>query len=380
MGKKRIYEVDILRGIAFLAVVLQHSLAGFIYDSNLKVYESITSSLLLNIIRFAVPLFVVMTGFSLYYSDKGNGYLEFIKKRFNQIILPYLLWTVVYDLFMFLITGMKVKGLYDTLIEYLKYVFTGTASYHLWYMVMIIQFYLIYPIFKKLINKNNTKKINTLVLVAFFVIHVGLLYWYNFYSGGLYESLTGLLKDVLAYRDRLFIMWMFYFVIGAYFAIYFDDIRCLLWKIRYITTALFIFSLTYVMMNMVESGSFNQSGGYTINHFLGSPLNTLMFPLLFFSILILYPLAEYVLKKHEGLGGRLIKVGKYSFGAYLVHPLVLHYDNIIIKAFIPWFYIRILLSFVICSILSIWIAKLLQVGRKNIDLRLASGKKVKTEK
>ena len=224
MIKKRIYEIDVLRGIAFLAVVLQHSLAGFIYNPKVQIYEAIPSAFILNIIRFAVPLFVTITGFSLYYSDKEEGYLSYLKKRFNQIILPYLMWTIIYDLFMFFISGMKINPIDVVLKDYIKYVFTGTASYHLWYMVMIIQFYILSPIFKLFINKSKTKLYNTISLVVFFILHLGLLYWYNYILGEVYESSTGILKNILAYRDRFFIMWMFYFVLGGYFAIYFNQI------------------------------------------------------------------------------------------------------------------------------------------------------------
>ena len=368
MIKKRIYEIDILRGIAFLAVVLQHSLAGFIYEPKVNVYEAIPSAIILNIIRFAVPLFVVITGFSLYYSDKGEGYLSYLKKRFNQIILPYLMWTIIYDLSMFFITGMKINPIDVVLKDYIKYVFTGTGSYHLWYMVMIIQFYILSPLFKLFINKNKTKTYNTVSLIVFFILHLWLLYFYNFKLGGIYESSTGILKNILVYRDRLFIMWMFYFVLGAYFAIYFDQIKNMVLKLKYISFLGFLISLCFVMKKMINSATYNSEGGYVINHFLGSPLNTIMFPLIIFSILSLYPLSVYILNKK--LSEKIIIIGKYSFGAYLIHALVLRYINITLKTFVPWFYLDIIISFILTSIISIYIIKLLESTNNNVLRKL----------
>lgn len=357
MLKKRIHEIDILRGITFLAVVMQHSLAGFIYEPGLRIYESIPSALLLNIIRFAVPLFVVITGFSLYYSDKGIGYISFIGKRFKQIILPYLLWTAIYDLFIFFINGMKIKSLSEVISEYIKYSLTGTASYHLWYMVLIIQFYFLYPMFKLFINKNRSKINNTIILIVFFILHILLLYWYNNFSADVYKSSEGITKYILAYKDRLFIMWMFYFFLGAYFALYYNEIKLLLYKIRYITGVGFLVSLLFVMKKMTSVATINENSDYIINHFLGSPLNTLMFPLLIFSILFIYPLAEYILNNRVKIGEYLISVGKYSFGAYLIHALVLRYVNAFLRLFFPWFYMNIILSFIITSIISLSIIK-----------------------
>lgn len=377
MVKKRIYELDILRGIAFLAVVLQHSLAGFIYEPQLKMYEGITSALMLNAIRFAVPLFVVLTGFSLYYSDKGEGYLTFIKKRFKQIILPYLLWTVIYDIFMFFINGMKTQSIDGVLLEYLKYVFTGTASYHLWYMVMIIQFYLVSPFFKVFLNKNYSKLRNNLALIGFFIVHLLLIYWYNFKAGSLYEASSGALREVLVYRDRVFIMWMFYFVLGAYFSIYIDEVKKILSKAKYIFLVLFIGSLSYVMFKMINSASFNEQGGYTINHFIGSPLNYIMFPLLLTSIIVLYPLSEFILKKNGRLKESLINIGKYSFGAYLAHALILHYINAGLSVLVPWFFPKIIVSFVLTAFISIYLVKFLSKSNNTFVLKLVGLSKKK---
>ncbi|MEG0371970.1 MAG: acyltransferase [Clostridium sp.] len=377
MIRKRIDEVDILRGLAFLAVVLQHSLASFIYNPNISMYGATASALLLNIIRFAVPVFVFMTGFSLYYSERGISYIVFIKKKFMQIILPYMLWTLIYDILMFFIMGMKTKTIVAIVLEYINYVFTGTGFYHLWYMILIIQFFVFYPVFKALINKNYKFITNTIVLIIFLIVHMFLLYWYNFYAGAHYDLSTGIIKKILGYSDRLFIMWMFYFVLGSYFAIYFERMKNILWKIRYISSIGFLISLTYVMNFMIKTATTNDQGGYIINHFLGSPLNTIMFPLLFFSIIVLYPISLYILNTKAKLGSLLIEIGKYSFGAYLIHALILHYVNALIKICIPWLFIEILVSFIIGSIISIYIIKKLSNSSNPFILTLVGMRKRK---
>ncbi|MEG0152064.1 MAG: acyltransferase [Cellulosilyticaceae bacterium] len=373
MIKKRIEEVDILRGLAFLAVVLQHSLASFIYEPNVNTYEGIISAFILNSLRFAVPIFVFMTGFSLYYTDKGVGYFEFILKRFKQIVIPYMLWTLVYDILMFFIMGKFDLSFKDIVYQYFNYVLTGTGFYHLWYMAMIIQFYIVFPLFKIFINKNRSFIVNTISLIVFFIAHIGILYWYNFYAGAQFASATGILKVILQYSDRIFIVWMFYFVFGAYFSIYYDKLKSIFIKLKYLWFGGFIISIGYIMYLMISSSSYNKTGGYVINHAIGAPVNMPMLPLLIFSILSIYiislKLLNYKLSKY------ILIVGKYSFGAYLAHALVLHYVNIGVKYIIPGFFLKIGVSFILGSVISVYFVYILSKSNNGFILKFVGLKK-----
>ncbi|MEF9935019.1 MAG: acyltransferase [Clostridium sp.] len=373
MIKKRIEEVDILRGIAFLAVVLQHSLASFIYEPSVNTYQGIISAFILNSLRFAVPIFVFMTGFSLYYTDKGQGYFEFIRKRFKQIILPYMIWTLIYDILMFFIMGRYDLSLKDLVFQYFNYVLTGTGFYHLWYMAMIIQFYIIYPVFKLIINKNRSFVVNTIMLFVAFIAHYGFLYWYNFYAGAQSATAPGVLKVVLQYSDRLFVVWMFYFIFGAYLAIYYEKVKEFILKFKYIWFVGFAFSIGYIMKLMISSSSYNENGGYVINHNIGAPLSIPMVPLLIFSILGLYVISIKLLNVKASK--YILIAGKYSFGAYLCHALVLHYINIIVKYVVPGFFLKITASFVLCAVISIYIVYLLSNSNKGFVLTLVGMKK-----
>ncbi|MEG2892755.1 MAG: acyltransferase [Clostridium sp.] len=375
MIKKRIEEVDILRGVAFLAVVLQHSLASFIYEPTVNTYEGIISAFILNSLRFAVPIFVFMTGFSLYYTDKGQGYFEFLLKRFKQIIVPYMLWTLVYDILMFFIMGRFDLSLKDIVYQYFNYVLTGTGFYHLWYMAMIIQFYIVFPVFKIFINKKRSFTLNTIVLIIFFIAHIGLLYWYNYYAGAQFALATGLLKEILQYSDRIFIVWMFYFVFGAYFSIYYERLKVIFIKLKYVWFIGFIVSMAYIMKLMISSSSYNDVGGYVINHAIGGPLNMPMIPLLLFSMLSLYVISVKILEYN--ISKYILLAGKYSFGAYLIHALVLHYVNIGIKYMVPGFFLKIGISFVLGAIISIYVSKLITKSNNGLILKFVGMEKKK---
>ena len=66
--RERIGELDVLRALAFLAVVLQHSLGIYIRSADVQLSESTMLGMLFNLSKFAVPTFVFLTGLTLLYN------------------------------------------------------------------------------------------------------------------------------------------------------------------------------------------------------------------------------------------------------------------------------------------------------------------------
>ena len=91
--KPHIKALDTLRTISILAVLLIHTTTKLLeftqYDLNTYAF-----SLLLNqLARFAVPLFILISGFVLELNyDYHTGYRAYLKKRVSRILIPYLFW------------------------------------------------------------------------------------------------------------------------------------------------------------------------------------------------------------------------------------------------------------------------------------------------
>ena len=58
MGKPRIEEWTQLRGIAFLAIVMQHNIAEYIYRSDIEQPDSVMLTMIYHLTRFGTPTFV----------------------------------------------------------------------------------------------------------------------------------------------------------------------------------------------------------------------------------------------------------------------------------------------------------------------------------
>lgn len=75
-SKKRMYEIDIARGIAIVLVIIGHSLS----DTHNVINQWILS--------FHMPLFFVISG--ICFDDNNTKFLVFLKKKIKHLIVPQL--------------------------------------------------------------------------------------------------------------------------------------------------------------------------------------------------------------------------------------------------------------------------------------------------
>ena len=57
--------------------------------------DGLMMAVLLMATKFAVPVFIFITGMVLFYNDKGQHYGRFIKRRFGDIYVPFAVWTLI---------------------------------------------------------------------------------------------------------------------------------------------------------------------------------------------------------------------------------------------------------------------------------------------
>jgi probable poly-beta-1,6-N-acetyl-D-glucosamine export protein len=305
-------EIEFLRAFAILAVISIHVSAYFTKMDTVNfltfLYISIGT-----FSHFAVPLFVSISGFVLYNKYKGTFSLKlFYKKRLISVLPQYTIFSILAILFIYLGTIYLEKiwnyGIFDIIYQF----FTGTAYYHLWFFVVIIQLYILYPIIEKIFTKSVEKR-RTLELLIFVLIVQTLYHIFSILDLFLIGTVT------------LFLDYIFYFVLGMYVRSHYKYYKNKIMNQKY------RYLLFFPLLLMTILGIGYEYIKYfiidTIPHFFHVYPWTfkILTPLYY---IIIFTLCLYIsLKISERVPNIFTKyfqiIGKYSFGIYLIHAFIL---------------------------------------------------------
>lgn len=311
-----IYQINSIRAIACLAVVIVHITAVFYFEN--KYFSKDIFEYINQIARFGTPIFCIITGFlfSNYFFNNFN-INNFFKSRFEKILIPYLLWSLFYLalVYFFLRQNFPENILYSIIL--------GKSFYHLYFISIILQFCILFPILRKIKFKNDI-----ITVFTFFIINLLCLIFFK-------ES------DFFILSESSFLgFWIFYF----YFGLYFNKIIHFLQKLnlKLVISTLFIILLIMCLEIYLSEQIFGSRR--VLNLFIVPPIFVILF---------------WIFSKKQSKA--LNFIGYFSMGIYLIHPIVI----LILKRIIgidlihekPLFFSIILLIFTliitICLILII---------------------------
>ena len=203
MSKKgaRLIELDYIRSLAMLAVIVIHVSSAFVYsDSTYSLFGMNLAFMLNQITRFTVPLFVLLSGMALSLGQSDGSYISFVKKRIFKLAGFYLFWNAVY----YILNAPEIS-----LISFFKSILYGDSAPHLYFIVIIIQLYFLFPILNKWIKKSPLLTL----AVSFFISAL----FHLFISLPRLGNIPILVKlsGIFPFWEA-FPTWLFYFVLGMF--------------------------------------------------------------------------------------------------------------------------------------------------------------------
>ncbi len=162
--RKPLLHLDLLRIWATLCVIALHVLSPLhasLPDFGTRTWH--VANILNEFARTGVPIFLMLTGALLLSNPKTKDFLPFYRRRLSRILIPFLVWDVIYYLF-YRITGdqpILSRAFLDELLN------QGSA-YHLWYIYTLAAIYLLLPFLARALDSCSDRQVFWLLLIAVF--------------------------------------------------------------------------------------------------------------------------------------------------------------------------------------------------------------------
>ena len=345
-----------LRGIAIISVISIHISSCF---KTMQISPISMIYLSINCFsHFAVPCFIIITGFVLF-----NKYKHFNKKdaiQFYNVHLPFLVIPYLTFSILFLIERLVVSRFLQLPfipIQGIVYnFFTGSMWYHLWFFVLILQLYLIYPISICVFNRLSTTFLKFGLYFVLYIFSISFFLFRDLFTHIPGINLNSLFMNlpVIGYLPFLFIGMEFNCNYIKYCEILVNlnsNLKKKSMIYLFVLISLSMYCLYYGYMYLPIIINFNPA-------FL-----IFLLPLLFIIVSIFFLNICSNITRDSRISMILNRLGDYSFGIYLIHPIILLILDQIIKigtlSFIRdffWYYPVLMIT---CISLSFYICKII---------------------
>ena len=287
---QRNVKVQILRALAIIAVVIIHSHPS---KTQLGIF-------LRPFINFAVPMFVFLSGY-LTKLDIEHP-VQFIKKRFVRMIIPYTIWSLIYTI----LYGTGEKFIYNYI--------TGNACYTFYYVIVYLQLVLVTPFLKGLAI-SKYKYIGFLVTPIALILRTFIFGYLQINHGIFYEvhNFLGIIR------------WFTYYYLGILLSNKLINLKISRKKL----CCLLIVSL---VLQIFTSEIWNYLGNYAMAT-TASRLSPFFTNILILLLAYKWLNNGVMIDRNDKHFKFLFVLGDYSFGIYLAHIIVLSVVNHIIPVF-----------------------------------------------
>src|SRR5579871_523715 len=325
-----LHELDRLRVVTVFSVVAVHVLSKTAFlDTSLLALQ--VQNAFVTAFHFTRETFMFVTAFALVYVYYGKPFApgRFWKRRGLGVVLPYIIWSAI-SIRITLPPQAPLPFLHTLLWDLI----TGNASYQLYYILLTIQFYLLFPLFLVFLGKVQRHPCMTLAIS--FLLEVITLYVIARYIQTVSLSgNAGVLINLL--KDRFVLVYQFYFVLGALTALYLQQVRAFVlrhqvWILGAFIAALIALELHYAAALEIERAPI-------------SVATAVLQPIMaFYSLAVIAFLYWQAYRWVNRRARTAPKRGQHiwqtcsnaSFGIYLVHPLFLTPILSLIAALSAW--------------------------------------------
>ena len=294
--KERVVYFDYLRVLALFSVVVLHIAAQNWYAAPLFSAAWHTFNIYDSCVRFGVPVFVMISG--ALFLDRDISIKKLYSKNISRLATAFIFWSAVYAL----VYSTETK-------DFLYNFFSG--YYHLWFIPMLMALYVCIPLFLKLAENETILKYFLAVSSVFTFLIPQIIRIVNDFGGENFKYVFG--GFVTTYENAklsVFFGYAFYFMLGYYInkTDFAKTKRLLIYLLGLLGTA-FITVMTILVSKSANEPILAYYDNFTVGVLLQS--------------LAVFVFVKYDLPKPLKLSSLVFEISKCSFGAYLVHCLII---------------------------------------------------------
>jgi surface polysaccharide O-acyltransferase-like enzyme len=275
---------------------------------NANPITAVPSNAVVNLLHYTRQAFFFISALVLVhaYRDDRPGRL---RRRVSVLGVPYLVWSTIYA-----VLGLAVAYSWWAAQRlpwtWLVGLLQGTDGYHMYFLLVSVEFAVVFPLFVKLLRA--TRGHHGLLLVGSGLLELGLmaLYHYVYLPDGWWRAVAGE-SSLTAYQ--------FWVVAGGLAALHFEQFHA--WASRH---RLLIWSLLILVCAAATAIFFADVSHGETTEYASRSLQPVTVPLSLAAIGAFYLLSVRIAAIRQPTAKRLIESGTYlSFGIYLCHPLLL---------------------------------------------------------
>ena len=318
----RLVGIDLCRAIAAFAVILVHS-----GDENWGLPISDRAIQFRHLFYFAVPFFLAA---SFYFGVKKMPLVldrNFWQKKFQRIVMPYLLWSIFYVVsktVVFWATN-DTEQLQELLSDPVAIIFFGAASYHLYFIPLLLAGTILLYLANYLYTQHNSFWTLAAFSIFSLITYQLLIVFNDDFNLGSYTAFPDLLQ--LVSSDNIF----------------YQPLRILLVDLSWIIRCLPYFSIALLLQATLEQNELiwvykkETTTAIFLVFILLNFIGNKYLPTAICELSIAYSLLLFgiTVSQHIPDSSLIDNLGLCSFGIYLIHPFVKSAVEIVALKFLP---------------------------------------------
>ena len=308
--KPHVRELDLVRALTVLGVISVHS-TWFT-----TVGTSYWPSFAMDALHYTREVFLFLTGFVLFYTyyDRKIALGSWWLRRFKLVGIPYVLWSAGYLIY----GGTLARGIIPYLATLGPDLVTGTAWFHLYYLIVTMQLYMVFPLFVWLVRKTEGR--HWWLLAAAAVVQVFLMFVAEFDPN--LTGITGPIRYIWDMRGQFFFTYEFYVILGALAAVHLDTLyRVVVDNARWVILGLVLGLAGMWAFYVVEVGT-----GAMTPYGASGVFQPVMVPYALAVILTCLVVGVRWAQSETRwprVSALITLASELSFGVYLLHPMIL---------------------------------------------------------